>query len=202
MKATERREFSQILAATMELYGASLSPAATGLWWAALERYSIAQVREALSRHVQDPTGGRYVPRPADVVGVILQADGRPGVEEAWSMVPRDEIDTVVWTDEMSEAWGVALPLLNEGDPIAARMAFKERYEALVREARRLGKPPRWTPSLGTSAHGRETAIAEAVAKGRLSSEHAMRLLPDFSEENVLPFLPERRATLISGSRE
>jgi hypothetical protein len=29
-----------------------------------------------------------------------------------------------------------------------------------------------------------------------------MRLLPDFSEENVLPFLPERRATLISGSRE
>ena len=62
---------------------------------------------------------------------------GHPGPEEAWGVIARalsDERVTVVWTDEMRQAFGAALNLSD--DPIAARMAFKEVYVRLVNEAR------------------------------------------------------------------
>lgn len=43
-------------------------------------------------------------------------------------MLPRNEADTAVWTQEMADAWRVALPLIRSGEIVAARMAFKEAY--------------------------------------------------------------------------
>ncbi len=51
-------------------------------------------------------------------------------------MLPYDESTSVVWTDEMCQAWGVAAPLLEDGDKVGARMAFKESYARLIEEAR------------------------------------------------------------------
>ena len=56
------------LAEVAELYGATISPAAVGLWDAALEPYEVEQVRKAFAAHMRDPDGGRFMPKPAHLM--------------------------------------------------------------------------------------------------------------------------------------
>lgn len=104
---------------------------------------------------------------------------GHPGAEEAWAIVSPalgDESRTVVWTEPMREAFFVAEKI--PGDPIAARMAFKETYTRLVSIARESAAPVNWTATLGHDSSQRTAAIEEAVQLGRLSPKHAAMLLP------------------------
>jgi hypothetical protein len=93
-------------------------------------------------------------------------------------MLPRDEAATILWTDEMRSAWGIALPLLNAGEDIPARMAFKEAYIKAVAAARDTGVPTNWQASLGHDADEREAVVRDAVERGLISSDHATNLLP------------------------
>ena len=109
---------------------------------------------------------------------------GHPGVEEAWSLVARglsDEGPTLVWTEQIREAFGVALGLSD--DPIAARMAFKECYARLAAEAMERGTRPAWSASLGWDASGREATLLLAVEKGRLPVQYVAGLLPHRDEQ-------------------
>lgn len=196
MNANDKRNFGTMLSAIMDVYGHTASAAATGVWWSALERYSIEQVRSSLSAHVQDPVSGKFQPKPADIIGRLQLDDGRPGAEEAWAMMPRTEEVTVVWTEEMAQAWGAALPLLQEHDQVAARMAFAERYRVLVQKARDRGMPAKWSPSLGTDEAGRERALMDAVEQGRLPAQHVAGLLPfrETEVKNVLKLIQQKAA--------
>jgi hypothetical protein len=111
--------------------------------------------------------------------------DGRPGVEQAWAMIPQDEETSTVWTEEMAQAWGVAAPLLSN-DRIAARMAFKEAYAKAVTDARDQKLPPKWTPSFGRDVPGRQAALAEAVRHNRIGLAHAVELLPHDAAEGLV----------------
>jgi len=102
--------------------------------------------------------------------------------------MPFDEMKTVVWTDEMCRAFGVARGLLADGERVAARMAFKEAYTRMVGEARDAGVPVVWTPSLGDDKNGRDAVLSEAVAQGKLSYAHA---------ESLCPGLPAPQATVL-----
>lgn len=194
MNQNEKRDFGVLLSAVLDVYGANSTAAGVGIWWAALERFPLEAVRGALSAHVQDSVAGKFAPKPADIIGKLQAMDGRPGPEEAWSMIPRDEATSVVWTDEMSQAFGVALPLLEEGDQIAARMAFLERYRTLMQKARDSGEPVNWWPSLGTDQRGREVALLEARDKGRLTHEHVAGLLPHRDVGNLLDQIKQKAA--------
>jgi hypothetical protein len=121
--------------------------------------------------------------------------DGRPGAEEAWSMIPRGEGATVVWTEEMAAAFGVVVSMIDSGEEIPARMAFKEKYAALVAEARDANIPVRWIPSLGHDPNGREAPLEEAVRKNRLTHQHAMELLPNIALHPTI-------VALIEGSKQ
>lgn len=165
-------EVIQALAVTAELTGTSLSPEAAKILASDLEPYPETQVLRALSRCRQELRGRMTL------VDVLTRLeDGRPGVEEAWAMAPRDEYQTVVWTDEMAEAWGVARPLLAT-DEVGARMTFREVYTKLILTARREHRPPRWFPSLGLDVLGREAPLREAVEKKRLTAAYVEKLLP------------------------
>lgn len=108
----------------------------------------------------------------ADIIERI--DDGRPGPEEAWQMLPRDEAASAVWTEEMARASaGIDLD-----DRVAGRMAFLEAYRKAVAQARDRGEPVRWWPTLGTDPHGRKTAVEEAVRQGRLTLERAQEVVP------------------------
>ncbi|MDP2622096.1 MAG: hypothetical protein Q8P46_18290, partial [Hyphomicrobiales bacterium] len=118
----------------------------------------------------------------------ILQRieDGRPGPEEAWSMIPRDEASSAFWTGEMREAYGAAAPLIAEGENVQARMAFLERYRVLVQQARDARMPVTWEFTPGTDKSGRELMILDAAQKGRISVRAAQDLLPHHREDEGL----------------
>lgn len=110
-------------------------------------------------------------------------------------MMPRDENQTVVWTEEMALAMRCAQPLLDAGDQVAARMAFRDAYQREISSSRAQRKPVRWMASLGWDARGREAALREAVEKGRIGVNEAMALLPDGGFAESFPALPRSKST-------
>ena len=159
----------------VELMGQSISPMAAAILAEDLKQYPENIVIEALKN--MRISGGRF--SQGAIVKEIekLQPNGRIGADEAWSMTPRDEYTSVVMTDEMASAIAVAQPLLDEGDQIAARMAFKEAYTRITEANKRDGIKPSWFPSLGADKEGREDALNTAVRLGRISAEYAASLL-------------------------
>ncbi|MCD6674864.1 MAG: hypothetical protein LT106_18680 [Burkholderiaceae bacterium] len=175
-------ELIKAVAVTAELCGRTFSDAAAEVFVDDLAGFPEPAVFAALVRCRKEVRGLLTV---QDVISRI--DDGRPGAEEAWAMLPFDEETTVVWTDEMVAAWSVAQPLLDGGEKVAARMAFKEAYTKAVNEARDARRPPKWSASLGHDPHGRASALEAAAVKGRISLEYAQRIAPqiEFSPEAI-----------------
>lgn len=185
MREQDFDEFAGIFDAVIGLYPTARSPTAAQrmLWFRTLCGYALESVRAAFEAHVKDAERGRFAPMPADVIAQLEGAiadDGRPGAEEAWAIAVAgaDEEATIVWTNEMAEAWGIARAVLHAGDQVGARMAFREAYERLVELARRARRPCVWSASLGYDGAAREVAIEEAVQRGRLARADYPRLPP------------------------
>ena len=145
----------------------------TGMFFRAMARWPLADVRAAFDAHVADPQRGRFVPVPADLIAqldAMAGADDRPGAEEAWAtaITAADEGETVVWTEETAEAWGIAWPVMAVGDEVGARMAFRESYSRLVASARAARRPRRWQAALGLDRNRQVDALRRAVGLGRL----------------------------------
>lgn len=176
-------ELIKALIVTAEVLGHPLPKMAIEPMASELMHYESKAVGQAL-RRCQRELQGRLT------LAAILERlpAGHPGIEEAWSMCPRSEADTVVWTDEMSEAFAAAQPLLAAGDGIAARMAFKETYGRLLGEARAAHTPARWNASLGHDVGARQGVLRRAVERGLLKSEHVERLTAG-TEAEALPVL-------------
>ena len=175
--------FAKMLDTVYALHGKSLNAEAKALFFRAMSQFPLPMVRAALDGHVRDPNRGQFPPKPADLMAQIVgQAtdDGRPGTDEAWAiaLTCRNEANTVVWTCEIAAAFGICLPVLDGGDEVGARMAFKEAYNRLVTEARREGSPIAWSASLGWDMEGREIALRTAVARNQLPAPTAAALLP------------------------
>jgi hypothetical protein len=130
------------------------------------------------------------------------EEDGRPGVEAAWAMCPKTEEASVVWTEEMMEAFGLCRPLLMSGDEIGARMVFKENYPAFVSRNRVSHIPVRWTVSLGWDQSDRVRALSEAIQKKRIPAKQALELLGGEQREELLLQLPVPERKLLTGEAE
>jgi hypothetical protein len=133
-------------------------------------------------------------------------ADGRPGPEEAWARMPkgeRMEEDSVVWCEEERTAYGACRSLLVDGDLIGARMAFKERYEKEVAQARSQGKPIQWLISQGFDVEHRLTTLATAVQEKRMSLQSALNFVPGERRNDFAQMLPPAETKgLLSGKVE
>lgn len=170
------RAFSALLDDLWAIKGQVLTGGARAAFFNALQEYPLHEVEAGLHAHSRDPERGRFLPMPADIIAQIkgiVANDGRPGAEEAWAVSLRscDEALTVVWTAEMAEAFGMCRAVLDVGDEIGARMAFKETYTRLVTAAREARRPPVWTASLGFDHDGREAALLPHVQAGRLPAD-------------------------------
>lgn len=187
MKQQDKRAFADLLSGLLDIYGRQLTPASAGLWWAAFERYELAEVGVAFSRYTQDPEQGRYPPTPAAVLGCLAVAGSRPSADEAWALALAsfDESETVCLTDEMLEAVAVASPVWEIGDTVGARMAFKGAYERIATERRLRGQSPSWTLSLGWDAAKRTRAAQEALRLGRLTLDKVKAYLPEPEPQGV-----------------
>lgn len=167
----------EALGVTYASIGQEISDAAMTIISKDLGAYPEDDVLEALSRC-------RRELRRMSLVDVLERLPGgHPGPEEAWAIVApalSDERVTFVQTDEIASAFSVALNLSD--NPIAARMAFMERYRDEMRMARSAGRKAKWRPNLGWDRQAREAPLLEAVRLGRLSSHHVAGLLPNWSE--------------------
>jgi hypothetical protein len=176
MRDDDILEFTKMLDATCAMLSrGAYKPNATSslMFFRALQRFSFDAVQGAFSAHVADPVRGKFVPTPADIIAQledVASHDGRPDAEEAWALSFRalDEAATVVWTAEMAEAYGTVKPLLDAGDEVGARMAFKSTYSRLVSEARARRSKPSWSASLGHSKTEQIQALKPHVELGRL----------------------------------
>lgn len=188
MQPDDFDNFARVLDAAYSLHSKSLTADARSLFFAALGKYSLADVRKAFSAHISDPQRGQYPPKPADLIAQMqgdYTKDGRPEAPEAWAIAQhaRDEAESVCWTQEMAEAMATASNI--EGDEFAARTAFTSKYNRLVDAARAAGIKPVWFMSYGHDASRRESVALEAVRSGRLLLEHARVVLPQLAAPEV-----------------
>lgn len=194
-KQEEIQKLSKELMGTAEAMGQAISPNAAGLMAADLSDFPLEMVLQALHRT-------RIEERGRLTLAVVLQQldalCGRPGPEEAWALAlqAKDEAATVVWTDEIAQAWAVASPLANSRDTVGARMAFKEAYGRLTQAARAGRKRPVVQVSIGHDAAQRVHALTVACEQGLLSVEQAQEHLHGVAalEDGRLVALAAQRA--------
>ncbi len=135
-----------------------------------------------------------YIRRLAGSMG---ESDGRPGPEEAWARMPkgeRMEEDSIIWCDEERAAYAACRSLLVQGDQIGARMAFKERYERELAEARAQKRAAFWSVSAGLDVEQRLITLAAGVQEKRIGLEHAFNFIPEQRHDDFAHMLPPATA--------
>lgn len=200
-------EFFELLDATFDLMGKTpaakvVSPTAKALFFRALEQYPIEQVRAGFEAHIRE---GTFTPVPNDIA---QQIERRMPVQwiaadEAWARIPKPatprkfkdwqgktaidyrsaEWPPCILNQVTVQALAVAAPMLEAGDEIAARMAFRSCYDRLVEQERLHRRAPANFISPGGSHEERQALAAEGVRLGLLPMSHA----PKVDETRALP---------------
>jgi hypothetical protein len=182
MEAAQKTQFMQLLTQSMGAYGKPLpEPSLLKAWWDVLAPYPLQIVMRAFA--VYGDEEDRFAPVPAAIAKRCKLMDGRPSDDEAWAiaLLSQDEADTVVWTQEIAEAFGICSMVLRGGDEVGARMAFKDAYNRMVSEARLTGRPAKWSASLGWDLAKREIAVTKAANAGLLPAPAVRVMLPNYS---------------------
>ena len=176
MNKSEFGDFNKLWSAALETYGKDPSDLQVGMAYSLLEKYPLEAIKRALIDHMSNSDAGRFMPKPADIIGNIekLNPDGWLSADEAWSIALEmmDEGNTVIVTDQIMYAMPTAAKIYNSGDAVAARMAFKGAYDRLLDKARAGGEKPRWYPTLGHDPDRRKGAILAGIEQGLLGSNH------------------------------
>lgn len=202
------------LAVTAEICGGALmSEAAALIFVSELRVYPEQEVHAALARCRREVVGRLAL---AHVIERI--DDGRPGAEEAWAMLPKDENDSGAITADMAEVMGPALSLLRTGDGVQARMAFVEAYRKRVSQARANRETVSWRATLGFDKAGREAAQLDVERRlGLPTPERTMiegpvdkspelepirRVIRDLAEKKSMERAKEREDVLVEAEKE
>lgn len=174
MTESDRERFAAVMLGLAEIFGESMSETRLRGYFAALEPWRIGTVEDMVRAAVR---ACRFFPKPAELIDLAPVTDGHLGPEEAWALVAGlTEDGTVVWTDEIASAYGIAVHVLP--DRVGARMAFLAAYGRMLAESRRCGSKARWWASLGDDAMGRAAPVEDAVLAGRLSPVQVRAMLP------------------------
>ncbi|SAJ96602.1 hypothetical protein UA18_03458 [Burkholderia multivorans] len=184
MNDHDKREFMSELNLAFEAARQPLpSPQVLRLFFDRLAPYPLPMVLTAIGRHIDT---SEFAPTPASILKHLPKmSDGRPEADEAWAIAIRsaDERETVVWTQEIAEAWAIAAPVF-DGDEIGARMAFKAAYARIVDRNRGANLAPQWVVSQGFDAQRRIEVVEQAVRAGRLQLSHAQAVVPLLTSES------------------
>lgn len=192
MELSEKPRFMEMLGKAMTAYGKPLPESSiVTVWWDLLQPYPLRTVGAAFRSYLDE--NGEFAPVPAGIAKRCKLMDGRPGEEEAWALalLSRDEADTVVWTQEIAEAFGIARPVLETSGEITARKTFIEAYNRIVSQARFARKPVAWNVSLGWDMKKREAAIEKANVAGLLPAPTVQALLPNYAGPGADESCPE-----------
>src|SRR5687768_15385685 len=194
MHQSEMEKLISAITATAEVMGTKMQPAALMMMTDDLSEYPLSSVMEALKRCRREMSGRLTL---AAIIERVQAADGIPSADEAWALASRGEDDTVVITEQIAQAMQIVRPLLNDGDSMAARMAFRDSYTRLVNEARAQHIKPKWFASLGHEKSGRVQPIADAIRSGKLGLEYSLGLLSPDGKVELLKLTDNRNHPLL-----
>lgn len=82
----DKKPFAEVVRASMDVYGRDVSPDVLRIWWAALQEFSIDEVRTGFSRYIKSTESGTFPPKPADIIRMIEGSSSDRGAL-AWAKV-------------------------------------------------------------------------------------------------------------------
>ena len=186
MNTNDFKAFSETFAGAWSFHK-PIGPQQVAMAFELLKPYPLAIVIEGIKAHCVDPVRGQFPPKPADIVAQMEKwKPQRISADEAWTMVPRDESDTVVWTDEIAEAHAIAA---KEHDRVASRMAFKAAYDRIVERNKAQNIFPKWVISEGWCADKRSKAVTDALRLGRLKEQDVDQRLLESPQGSIAGLL-------------
>jgi hypothetical protein len=175
MKPDEAPAFFKILDVTFDLIGKSaaakvISAEAKAMFFNDLKRYPLEYIEAALQAHRMDADRGRFTPTVADIASQIERR--RPmqwvSADEAWAAAPKLENQPAIVNSTVVQALATAQPLMDAGDMVAARMAFKGTYERLVAMAKLDRRGPEYFLSPGGTFEEQQAVIDQGQMQGLL----------------------------------
>jgi len=88
MQKCELTKFASLMTATALTHNRDFPESAVELYWQSLKQFSYAQVEQALQAHQNNPDGGEFMPKPADIRR-LLQGSGQERALSAWTKVEK-----------------------------------------------------------------------------------------------------------------
>jgi len=176
MKNNVVLNLKEVFLTMSEIYGKRLSEIQIALMLDDLSGYETPDILKALKRCRME------LNRFPTVADIIQRIDtGHPTPNEAWAMLPKSESDSAVWTEPMRKSYEAVYDLIASGDTIAARSAFLEIYDKMVKQALVTRSAPRWKLTLGTDKSLRDKATIMAKQKGVLGidKQHLIENSPE-----------------------
>lgn len=143
MRVNEKSDFAKLMTAVAELYGKKMSSALLSIYWGALERFCFADIRRAITQHVNNADVGQFIPKPADIVR-YLEGDSHTHALQAWSKVESairriGAYDSVAFDDPIINiviadmgGWGKMCAIATKEMPFRAN-EFMKRYQGYFR---------------------------------------------------------------------
>ena len=190
MNSKDYKDFSEnwICAHERSAGGKSISDSAVSFDFELLSDFDLSVIKKAISQHCKS---SKFSPTVADIIEIIEpKRDQFISADEAWSLCPRNEDETIRWTEITGKAYVIASELRSHGDEIAARMAFKAAYQRICEEYKHQGMHDKWVVCLGNDKLQRVYALEKFVQLGFCSPEFAQNKAPD-AIFNFTPKLPQ-----------
>lgn len=141
MTNNDFQEFCTVLSATIMLIKPEFVPTKQYMefYFLTLKDFDIAQIRRALTKHIQNPVTGMYIPKPADLMKYLKPATGNDA-ERQWSIVMQaisscggrysnvyfEDVITNTIIHEMN--WGNICNITDTSEPFE-RKRFLQAYE-------------------------------------------------------------------------
>lgn len=135
----ERQDFREMFETVWALYSKNITKNVLTIYWEALKRYTIEDIRHALNVHVQNPDAGQFLPKPADLIK-ILDGSTETVALQAWSKVEKairsvGPYQSVVFDDPIIHTvildmggWINLNNMMEDEVPFKAR-EFEKRYQ-------------------------------------------------------------------------
>lgn len=177
MSDNDEAEFYELLLNTCKACQPNskpLDPAAMTMVFEDLQAYPLNLIKTALTAHRRDRDRGQWLPNTAHIEHQIekMRTVTWLSADEAWAQVPKLEGQPGLLNQVSSQALAVASPLLDQGDEVAARMAFKAAYTRLVDKTKMDPDPMKRGPKYWLSPGGTQEEIQavrdEGVRQGLL----------------------------------
>ena len=178
MNASNKPFFGRLIAKLALNLGREISDDLIDVFFKSLEHYEIDDIKQAA---IKINATFKKFPVVADFHELLADKSAQHvGEDEAWAIAVRmfNENETVIVTDEITAAWGIAEPVYSLGDKIGARMAFKDAYSRADKSA-----APVWRVLPGYDKALRHQRVSDAVIMGRLP-ESALEQFPALENAN------------------